>query len=47
MIAAVDRGRFALIGRGENRRSMVYVKNVVEARWPWPGGGTSRAMSTS
>ena len=31
MIAAVDRGRFALIGRGENRRSMVYVKNVVEA----------------
>lgn len=31
MIVAVDRGRFALIGRGENRRSMVYVKNVVEA----------------
>ncbi|OPY89501.1 MAG: 3 beta-hydroxysteroid dehydrogenase/Delta 5--_4-isomerase [Syntrophaceae bacterium PtaU1.Bin231] len=31
MIAAVDRGRFALIGRGENRRSMVYVGNVVEA----------------
>lgn len=31
MIAAVDRGRFALVGRGENRRSMVYVKNVVEA----------------
>jgi nucleoside-diphosphate-sugar epimerase len=31
MISAVDRGRFAVIGRGENRRSMVYVKNVVEA----------------
>ena len=31
MIEAVDRGRFAVIGRGENRRSMVYVKNVVEA----------------
>jgi nucleoside-diphosphate-sugar epimerase len=31
MIEAVDRGRFAVIGRGENRRSMVYVENVVEA----------------
>lgn len=31
MIEAVDRGRFAVIGRGENRRSMVYVGNVVEA----------------
>jgi len=31
MIEAVDRCRFAVIGRGENRRSMVYVGNVVEA----------------
>jgi UDP-glucose 4-epimerase len=31
MIEAVDRGRFAVIGRGGNRRSMVYVENVVEA----------------
>ena len=31
MIEAVDRGRFAVIGRGDNRRSMVYVENVVEA----------------
>jgi len=34
MIEAVDRGRFAIIGRGDNRRSMVYVENVVEARLP-------------
>jgi len=31
MIEAVDRGRFVVIGRGDNRRSMVYVENVVEA----------------
>ena len=31
MIEAVDRGRFIMIGRGENRRSMVYVGNVTDA----------------
>ena len=31
MIEAVDRGRFVMIGRGANRRSMVYVENVVDA----------------
>ena len=31
MIEAVDRGRFVMIGRGANRRSMVYVGNVVDA----------------
>ena len=30
MIEAVDRGRFVMIGRGANRRSMVYVENVVD-----------------
>lgn len=31
MIEAVDRGRFVMIGRGANRRSMVYVENAVDA----------------
>ena len=31
MIEAIDRGRFVMIGRGDNRRSMVYVENVVDA----------------
>lgn len=31
MIEAVDRGRFIMVGKGENRRSMVYVGNVVDA----------------
>lgn len=31
MIEAVDSGRFVMIGRGTNRRSMVYVQNVVDA----------------
>lgn len=31
MIEAVDRGRFVMIGRGANRRSMVYVENTVDA----------------
>jgi UDP-glucose 4-epimerase len=31
MIRAIDRGRFLLIGDGSNRRSMVYVGNVVDA----------------
>jgi len=31
MIEAVDRGRFIMIGRGENKRSMVYVGNVTDA----------------
>ena len=30
MIRAIDRGRFLLIGNGRNKRSMVYVKNVVK-----------------
>ncbi len=31
MIQAIDRGRFILLGKGENKRSMVHVGNVVEA----------------
>ena len=31
MIEAVDRGRFIMIGRGENKRSMVYAENVTDA----------------
>jgi len=31
MIESVDKGRFIMIGRGENKRSMVYVENVVDA----------------
>lgn len=31
MIKAIDKGRFIMMGRGDNRRSMVYVGNVVEA----------------
>lgn len=31
MIEAIERGRFIMIGRGENMRSMVYVGNVVDA----------------
>src|SRR3990170_4204130 len=31
MIEAVDRGRFIMIGRGENKRSMVYADNVTDA----------------
>ncbi len=31
MIEAVDRGRFIMIGKGENKRSMVHVANIVEA----------------
>lgn len=31
MIEAIDRGRFILIGGGENKRSMIYVGNVVDA----------------
>ena len=31
MIAAVDRGRFILIGKGENKRNPVYVGTVVDA----------------
>lgn len=31
MIEAIDNGRFVMMGRGENRRSMVYVGNVVDA----------------
>ena len=31
MIKAIDRGLFIIIGNGENRRSMVYVENVVDA----------------
>lgn len=31
MIEAVDRGRFIMVGRGDNKRSMVFVENVVDA----------------
>lgn len=31
LMEAIDRGRFVMIGRGDNKRSMVYVGNVVEA----------------
>lgn len=31
MIEAVDKGRFIMMGRGESRRSMVYVGNVTDA----------------
>lgn len=31
MIEAIDNGRFVMIGKGINKRSMVYVQNVVDA----------------
>ncbi len=31
IMSAIDKGRFIMMGRGENRRSMVYVGNVVDA----------------
>ncbi len=31
MIAAIDNGRFVMMGLGQNKRSMVYVGNVVDA----------------
>lgn len=31
MIVAIDNGKFIMMGKGENRRSMVYVGNVVDA----------------
>lgn len=31
MIEAIDRGRFVMIGRGANKRSMVYIENAVDA----------------
>ncbi len=31
MIQAIDNGRFVMIGKGHNKRSMVYVGNVVDA----------------
>lgn len=31
MIEAIDNGRFVMMGRGQNKRSMVYVGNVVDA----------------
>ncbi|MDD5473284.1 MAG: SDR family NAD(P)-dependent oxidoreductase [Candidatus Methanoperedens sp.] len=31
LIEAIDRGRFVMVGRGDNKRSMVYVGNVVDA----------------
>ncbi len=31
MIEAIDNGRFVMMGRGQNKRSMVYVQNVVDA----------------
>ena len=31
MIEAVDRGRFIMVGRGDNKRSMVFVENAVDA----------------
>ena len=29
MVTAIDNGRFVMMGRGQNKRSMVYVGNVV------------------
>jgi nucleoside-diphosphate-sugar epimerase len=31
MIEAIDKGKFIMIGNGENKRSMVYVENVIDA----------------
>lgn len=31
MVEAIDRGRFVMMGRGENKKSMVYVGNVTDA----------------
>lgn len=39
LIRQIDRGRFALVGNGTNRKSLAYVGNLVEAllqRWPHP-----------
>lgn len=31
MVEAVDKGRFVMVGRGKNKRSMVFVGNVIDA----------------
>ncbi|MDZ4257162.1 MAG: NAD-dependent epimerase/dehydratase family protein [Gemmatimonadales bacterium] len=39
LIRQIDRGRFAFVGSGTNRKSLAYVGNLVEAllqRWPMP-----------